>query len=56
MGVAKSYIIIRVGQQKSYPSVSKWVGGSKKDPKYAYVYMDGPLHKGLLGPKERTKL
>ena len=34
VGIVKSYVIIRVGQEKSYVCLQ---GGSKKGQKYAYV-------------------
>ena len=37
VGFNKSYIINRVGQAKILCMLTRWVGGFKKGPKYAYV-------------------
>ena len=39
----KSYVIDRVGQVKILCLLTRWVGGSKKGPKYAYVIYEWSL-------------
>ena len=43
MGFKKSYVINRVGQEKILCLLTRWVGGSKKGPKYAYIIFEWSL-------------
>ena len=45
MGLKKSYVINRVGLAKILRLLTRWVGGSKKGPKYAYVIFEWSLIK-----------
>ena len=48
MGLKKSYVIIRVGHAKILLLLTRWVGGSKKGPKHAYVIFEWSLTKFLV--------
>ena len=43
VGFKKSYVINRVGQAKILCLLTRWVGGSKKGQKYAYVIYEWSL-------------
>ena len=43
VGFQKSYVIIRVGPGKCLRLLTRWVGGVKKGPKYAYVIFEWSL-------------
>ena len=43
VGFKKSYVIYGEGFKKSYVLLTRWVGGSKKGQKYAYVIFEWSL-------------
>ena len=43
VGFKKSYVINRVGETKILCLLTRWVGGSKKGQKYAYVIYEWSL-------------
>ena len=43
VGLEKSYVITGVGHAKILRLLTRWVGGSKKDLKYAYVIFEWSL-------------
>ena len=43
VGFKKSYVINRGGSCKILRLLTRWVRGSKKGPKHAYVILNGPL-------------
>ena len=45
VGFRKSYVIFRVGHDKSLRLITRWVGGVKKGPKHAYVIFEWSLVK-----------
>ena len=48
VGFQKSYVIIRVGHGKCLRLLTRWVGGVKKGPKYAYVIFEWSLKSWLV--------
>ena len=43
VGFQKYYVIFRVGHGKCLRLITRWVGGVKKGPKYAYVIFEWSL-------------
>ena len=43
VGLEKSYVITGVGHAKILRLLTRWVGGSKKDLKHAYVIFEWSL-------------
>ena len=52
MGFKESYVIDRVGQVKILGLLTRWVGGSKKASKYAYVIYEWSLSSWSFGESQ----
>ena len=52
VGFKKSYVINRGGSCKILRLLTRWVGGSKKGLKHAYVIFEWSLTSSFLGEKQ----